>query len=47
MSVSVPRSRFADRQEVLRAQLCATTETLSERLRELGIGATAREFAPD
>ena len=45
MSVSVPRSRFADRQDFIRAQLCAATESLSERYRELGIGSTSSELA--
>lgn len=48
MSVSVPRSRFVDRQDAIRTQLCATTEALSERFRELGIGVSAAELGlPD
>lgn len=45
MSVSVPRSRFADRRDHIRTHLCATTDALSDRLRELGIAESPAELA--
>lgn len=46
VSVSVPRSRFLEQQQVLTDEVRTTAATLSDALREVGLPASSHDFVP-